>query len=165
MRKTHIAPIAAGVLLALAGTAQAATKTAGFQVSANVVTNCVISATDLALGTFDGTNNLASTSTITVSCTNGTGYVVDLNTGSSGSFTARALQNGGSSLFYNLYTAGDYLTIWGDDSPGTENVAGSGDGMANADTLTVHGRLLASDNTGPIDAGSYIDQITATITY
>jgi spore coat protein U-like protein len=165
MRKHVIAPIAAGVLLALAGTAQAATKTAAFQVSANVVTNCVIAATDLSLGTFDGTNNLASTSTITVRCTNGTGYVVDLNSGSSGNFVARTLANGGSSLFYNLYTANDYLTIWGDDSPGTSHQAGSGVGMGTAQTLTVYGRLLAVDNTGPIDAGSYLDSITATITY
>ena len=103
-----IAPIAAGVLLALAGAAQAATKTAGFQVSANVTTNCVISAADLILGTFDGTNNLTSTSAITVRCTNRTGYVVDLSTGSSGSFANRTLVNGGSSLVYNLYTAGDF---------------------------------------------------------
>jgi spore coat protein U-like protein len=165
MRKHVIAPIAAGVLLALAGAAQAATKTASFQVSANVVTNCVISATDLALGTFDGTNDLASNSTITVSCTNGTDYVVDLSTGSAGNFTARTLQNSGTSLFYNLYTANDYLTVWGDDSPGTGNLGGTGTGMANTDTLTVYGQLLASDNTGPIDAGAYVDSITATITY
>jgi hypothetical protein len=29
----------------------------------------------------------------------------------------------------------------------------------------VHGRLLASQNTGPIDFGTYADSITATITY
>ena len=39
-----IAPIAAGVLLAMAGAAQAATKTATFKVSATVGKNCVISA-------------------------------------------------------------------------------------------------------------------------
>lgn len=165
MRKHVIAPIAAGVLLAVAGTAQAFTKTASFQVSANVVTNCVISATNLNLGTFNGTNDLASTSAITVSCTNGTGYVVDLSTGASADYTARSLANGAFRLYYNLYTAGDYATIWGDNSPGTGRLGGTGSGMANQDTLTVHGRLLAADNTGPIDAGAYVDSITATITY
>jgi len=165
MRKIYVAPIAAGLLLAVAGTAQAATKTAGFQVSANVVTNCVISAADMNLGTFDGTNNLASTSAITVRCTNGTDYDVDLSTGSSGSFANRTLVNGGSSLVYNLYTAGDFATIWGDTTSSTGRLGGTGAGMGTAQTLTVHGRLLASQNTGAIDFGTYADSITATITY
>ena len=48
MRKQIIAPLAAGVLLALAGAAQAATKTASFTVNASVGKNCVISAGNLA---------------------------------------------------------------------------------------------------------------------
>jgi spore coat protein U-like protein len=64
MRKQIIAPIAAGVLLAFAGAAQAASKTASFTVSATVGKNCVISAGDLALGAFLGDNNLTAESDI-----------------------------------------------------------------------------------------------------
>ena len=57
---TLTAGVTAGVLLALAGAAQAATKTDSFQVSATVSKNCVIDAPDLNLGIFDGTNDLAA---------------------------------------------------------------------------------------------------------
>jgi len=165
MNKHLIAPLTAGILLALAGAAQAATKTATINVSATVVDNCVISAGALNLGTFDGTNNLSSTSTITVRCSNGTDYTLDLSTGISGSYANRTLVNGSTSLVYNLYTAGDFQTIWGNGQNSTGRVNDIGEGMGNAITHTVHGRLLASQNQGPIDAGDYTDTITATITY
>lgn len=168
MRKTVTTTIAAGVLLALAGAAQAATKTDGFQVSANVAKNCVIDAPDLNLGSFDGTNNLNVSSTISVRCTSGTTFDVDLSTGSSGSYAMRKLVNGADTLNYNLFTTGAYGTVWGDGSAGTGRPAtGTGAGMAvaNAQTLTVYGRLLAADNTGPVAAGTYTDNIVATITY
>jgi len=161
MSKKLIAPIAAGVLLALAGTAQAAQKTATFTVTATVLDNCVISATDMNLGTFDGTNNLAATSNISVSCTNGKAYDVSLSPGNSGNSAARTLSNGSQTLAYNLYTTVDHDVVW--DS--TNVVSDTGGGMAVTNTHTVYGQLLASDNTGAIDAGTYTDSITATIVY
>lgn len=165
MNKHLIAPLTAGILLALAGAAQAATKTATINVSATVVDNCTIGAGALNLGTFDGTNDLFSTSTITVRCSNGTDYTVDLSTGSSGSYANRTLTNGGLSLVYNLYTAGDYGTVWGNGLNSTGRASDVGEGMGTAITHTVFGRLLSSQNQGPIDAGTYNDTITATITY
>jgi len=165
MNKHLIAPLTAGILLALAGAAQAATRTATINVSANVVDNCTIGAGALNLGTFDGTNNLTSTSTITVRCSNGTDYTVDLSTGSSGSYTNRTMTSGAFSLVYNLYTAGDYETIWGNGLNSTGRISDLGEGMGTAITHTVYGRLLASQNQGAIDAGEYSDTITATITY
>jgi len=165
MRKTYFAPIAAGVLLAIAGGAQAATKTASFNVTATVANNCVISANPLALGTFDGTNNLAATSTVVVRCTNGTAYNVDLSTGASTNYAARTMSNGTTSLVYNLYTDTTYTNIWGDGSTGTVRVGGTGTGFAADRNITVAGRLLASANTGPVDAGNYTDTIVASIVY
>lgn len=165
MRKHVYAPIAAGIVLALAGTAQAATRTATINVSATVVDNCIISAGALNLGTFDGTNDLTANTNIAVRCSAGTDYTLDLSTGSSGSYTNRTLANGAFSLIYNLYTASDYATIWGDTTGGSDNVSGLGAGMGTLINHTVYGRLLASQNTGAIDAGSYSDTITATITY
>ena len=165
MNKHLIAPVAAGILLAVAGAAQAATKTATINVSATVVDNCTISAGALNLGTFDGTNNLAASSDITVRCSNGTDYTVDLSPGSSGSYANRTLTSGSNSLVYNLYTAGDFATVWGNGSGSTGRASDIGEGMGTAITHTVHGRLLASQNQGAIDAGDYTDTITATITY
>src|SRR5262245_52244073 len=168
MRKsvtTISAGVAAGVLLAMAGAAQAATKTDSFQVSATVSKNCVIDAPDLNLGIFDGANDLAANSTISVRCTSGTTFDVDLSTGSSASYTTRTLVNGGDLLNYNLYTSGTYTTVWGDGSGSTGRVSGSGAGMNAVQSLTVYGRLLAANNTAPVPAGSYVDNVIATITY
>ena len=158
----------AGTMLVTAGavgTAQAATKTASFNVTATVANNCVISANPLALGTFDGTNDLAATSTVVVRCTNGTAYNVDLSTGASTDYAARTMSNGTTQLVYNLYTDTTYANIWGDGSTGTVRVGGTGTGFAAATNLTVAGRLQASVNTGPVDAGNYSDTIVASIVY
>jgi len=168
MRKQILAPLAAGVLLAFAGAAQAATKTTSFTVSATVGNNCVISAGNLALGEFVGDNNLTAPSTITVRCTAGTNFAIALNAGLTGAYAGRRMVSaGGDFLVYNLYTADTYAAVWGDGSGTTQTVSGVGGGMApgNAVTRTVYGRLLAADNTGPVDTGAYSDTIIATITY
>lgn len=168
MRKQIIAPLAAGVLLALAGAAQAATKTASFTVNASVGKNCVISAGNLALGEFVGDNDLTAESDITVRCTAGTAFDIALNPGVTGNFAGRRMVGpGGDFLVYNLYTADTYAAVWGDDTGATDLVGGVGAGMgiANELTRTVYGRLLASDNVGPVEEGAYSDTIIATITY
>jgi spore coat protein U-like protein len=166
MRRQILAPVTAGVLLALAGTAHAGTKTTTFTVSATVVENCVISAADMNLGNFFGDNDLNATSDITVRCTDGTDFTVNLSPGSSGDYASRTLKNGADSLVFNLYTDDDHTKVWGDGiSGGTFNGGGLGGGMGVARTLTVRGQLLASENAGPVDAGLYTDLITATINY
>jgi len=167
MRKQILAPIAAGVLIAFAGAAQAATKTASFTVSATVGKNCVISASDLSLGEFVGDNDLTQTSDIDIRCTAGTAYTISLNAGGSADYTARTMTNGTDNLVYNLYTSNLYAAVWGDDTGDTDVITGNGAGMglANEITHTVYGRVLAADNDGPVSAGAYSDTIIATITY
>jgi len=166
MLKQTIGTISAAVLLALASSANAATKTDAMQVSATVSKNCVIDAPDLNLGTFDGTNNLQVNSTISVRCTSGTTFNVDLSTGA-GTYANRTMTNGTDTLVYNLYTTSGYATVWGDGTGTTGRGSGTGAGMAaaNAQSLIVYGRLLASANTGAVGAGTYTDNITATVTY
>ncbi len=131
-----------------------------------VAKNCVINAPDLNLGSFDGTNDLTASSTISVKCTNGTTYDVNLSTGSSGIYANRTLTQGTDTLNYNLYTTNGYTTVWGDNTGGSSRPAtGTGAGMATNQTLTVYGRLLAANNTAPVDAGTYTDTIVATIVY
>jgi spore coat protein U-like protein len=164
--KKVAATVAAGVMVALAGAAHAATKTDGFTVSVNVLKNCVIDATDMNLGDFVGDNDLTAQSSITVACTSGTLYSVALDAGSSADYGARTLVNGtGDELVYNLYTDALYQFVWGDDSGTTDVVGGTGAGMSATTTLPVYGRLRAADNNGAIADGVYTDTITATITY
>jgi spore coat protein U-like protein len=168
MLRLKLAPtISAGVLLAIAGSAHAATKTATFTVSASVASNCVISTNNLNLGAFDGATDLAQSADITVRCTNATPYEVELSTGASGSYGNRTLSNGTATLNYNLYTDAGHTLIWGDGTTGgTSSATGTGTGMAlgQTKTHTVHGQLLASANANA-DLGTYIDTITATIRY
>jgi spore coat protein U-like protein len=160
-----IAPIAAGVLLAMAGAAQAATKTASFTVSTTVAKNCIISAGDLTFVGFDGSADVAAASTITVRCTNGTLYDVNLSTGLSNDFQNRRMFNGTDFLEYNLYVNGTN-TIWGDNSVGTGRPPQrTGAGLGTAQTLTVDGRLPVTTNNAAADALTFTDVITATIVY
>jgi spore coat protein U-like protein len=168
MSKKIIAPIAAGVLLAMAGAAQAATKTSSFTVSASVGKNCIISAGSLALGEFIGDNDLTAESDITVRCTAGTNFGIALSDGTTGTYAGRRMVGpGGDFLVYNLYTTDTYAAVWGDDTGDTDIVGGQGTGMgiAGEQTRTVYGRLLAVDNEDPVEAGAYTDTIIATITY
>jgi spore coat protein U-like protein len=166
MTRKIIAPIAAGVLLAMAGSAQAAQRSTTFQVTANVTNNCLIEADTLDFGTFDGELDLFSSSDIRVRCTNGTAFNVNLSTGSSGSYANRTMVGPGGTLVYNLFTENtSYSTVWGDATGTTGRLGGAGAGMGSVQTLTVRGRLLASQNTGQIDTGAYSDTITATVVY
>jgi spore coat protein U-like protein len=163
MSKHVIAPIAAGILLALAGTAHAVTKQSTFQVSATVTENCVISAAPMDLGEFNGTNDLTASSAITVRCTSGTDFNVGLNAGLNGDFTNRVLTGpGGTELLYNLFTDAGRTIVWNDS---TNRVGGLGAGMGTPRALTVYGQLLADLNDGEIDEGEYTDTITATVEY
>ena len=167
MTRIIVGTIAAGLMFALAGTAQAATRTTTFAVTATVVDNCLIDAGDLSFGAFDGTGDLASTSTITVRCSNGTDYTVDLSPGTSGNAQARLMTSATSAvpLAYNLFTDANHATIWANGQNSTGRASGTGAGMGTAQPHTVYGLLAAADNLGQVDAGSFSDTITATITY
>jgi len=167
MKKYLVAPVAAGILLAVAGAAQADSKTASFTVSATVAKACTIDAADLDMGTWDGTGNLNGASTITVKCTTGTGYDVWLDPGKNagGSAANRKLANGSDLLAYNLYTDAARTQIW-DDVSGTNKATGTGTGMAKANEqdIRVYARVQLADLQAA-KPGTYTDSVTATITY
>lgn len=169
MKKYLVAPLTAGILLALAGAAQAATRTDGFTVSATVSGNCLITAQDMNFGTFDltDTTDQQTNSDILVRCTNGTSYGIALSVGTGTDFASRTLLNASSEpLFYNLYTSATHATVWGDDTGLTDIVSGTGAGMGIGNLIThkVYGRILGSENLGA-KPGTYTSNIVATITY
>jgi spore coat protein U-like protein len=164
MNKTLMAPIAAGLLVVICGSAVAATKTDTFDVTANVVGNCFVTATDLDFGDYDGTAALSDTSTITVRCSANHGYTLKLDAGDAGGFSPRKMDN---ALEYNLYTSLAKSTVWGDGSATTGTVSGVGNGlgMPNATQHTVYGELFNNAANQAVAVGAYSDTITVTVEY
>lgn len=141
--------------------APAATKTAKFNVTATVQNDCTVAGTDLAFGNLGLlSSNVDSTSTITITCTPTTAFTIGLDAGNVTGSTVdtRLMSSGASTMRYQLYSDTARSQIWRDAADTTVGGTGSG----NAQTLTVYGRI--PPQTTPA-VGSYLAQVTATITY
>lgn len=136
------------------------TVTAQFSVTATIVKDCTVSATNLAFGNYTGAVK-TSTSSVSVTCTNGTAYTVGLSAGlaTGATVTTRQMQNGSALLNYGLFTNSGHSTNWGNTSA-TNWVSGTGSGSAQA--ITVYGQIPATQYVKP---GSYSDLITVYVTY
>jgi len=166
MRKRSIVVFAvAGAILigpAARAPARAATSTATIAVTATVLAFCTVTATPLAFGNYSSAQ-LDATATLAVSCTTGTPYTVGLDAGIGTGATVAAREMAGtvsgSTLSYTLYSDSGRTVVWG-DTAGTNTVAGTGNGLAQA--LTAYGRIPAGQLSAP---GAYTDTVTATVTY
>lgn len=142
----------------------AATATTTFNVTATVVSVCTVTATSLGFGTYNASSGTATdaTSTISVTCSNGTTYTtaLDAGLGSGAAVNSRLMTSGANTLSYGLYTTSARTTLWGDGTLSTSTTSGTGNGSAQA--LTVYGRIPVNQF---VTAGSYADTITATVTY
>jgi spore coat protein U-like protein len=137
------------------------TFTGTMQVSATVSAYCGISASALNFGTYAGAL-LKVNSSVTATCTSTTPYNVGLNQGTAtgATVTNRSMTGPSSTLLaYSLFSNSGLTTNWG-NTVGTNTLAGTGNGAAQA--LTVYGQIAAGLYKNP---GSYSDTITATITY
>jgi spore coat protein U-like protein len=150
--------IAAAAALLAAADASAQTT---FQVTASVAKNCVIdAATDIAISTaaapWDPTSgtNPSATGTITVRCTRGTAYTIDVN---SGVYTDQMTHtNGGDTLPYKFY-AENCST---DFTP----IAFTATSRAARDHRICARLNLTDPLLDPI-AGDYADDVTVDITF
>lgn len=140
---------------------QADVTTTTFQVSATVLGDCAVSATALSFGDYDTVSGSAldGQSTITVNCTSGTAYDIQLNpgTGSGATVASRQMTLGSDVLEYTLYNDAARTTVWG-ESTGT--VAATA--LATPTNHTVYGRVFSGQN---VPAGTYWDIITVTVAY
>lgn len=130
---------------------------------------CSVSATGVAFGIYDTTaaSPNEATGTISVNCTllSGLGgYTISLSMGSSGSYAARTMTSGGSTLSYNLYTDAARTQIWGNGSGGSATVGSFAlvALLGGLGTHQVYGRIPARLAANP---GSYTDTIIVTVTY
>lgn len=138
--------------------AQAATASANFDVSIQVMATCSISAssmpfTSITTGT---TTNTDASSTLILNCSNGTPYAVALDNGTNFQ-GGRRLTNGSSFISYNLYSDSGRSTQW--NSSNTKAGTGSGSDQS----LTVYGRIPSGQSV--LNTGTYVDTIVATVTY
>jgi spore coat protein U-like protein len=167
MNKFVMKAAVAAACFSTAAAAFAGSTSTTFGVSATVNATCAInSASALSFGAFDPTQGAqASTSTISVNCTNTTPFSIGLDAGGGAGATVgnRVMISGSNTLTYTLYQDSGHTTVWG-NTVGTDTVSGTGAGMAaaNAITKTVYGYVPAQPNTVP---GSYSDTVTVTVTY
>jgi spore coat protein U-like protein len=154
-----------GILAGLAlggGAADATTATSTFGVTMLITAQCVINSTatlDLGSSGVINANHDANTP-LHIQCTNTTPYTIGLDAGTTTGATVaqRLLVNGAATVNYNLYTASNYTTIWGNAGGALVNSTGNG-----ADQLfTIYGRVPAQTTPAP---GTYTDTVTVTVTY
>lgn len=169
MRKiVQISSTAALLTAILGGTAYAATSTTSFTVSATVADSCSVSATNLAFGNVTPVDNINfnATSTVDVTCANGTTYDIGLDAGansSDGTVSTRRMTDGAATpnyLSYQMYQDSGHTTVWG-NTVGTDTVAATGTGSTQ--TNTVYGQIPSGQQATP--TGSYTDTVTVTVTF
>lgn len=164
--KRYVSTLVVVTSFGLAQIASAATQTTNFQVSAQVGTTCTISVLPLAFGNYDPTSvaPLNGSTTITLTCTGGTPYTIDLDEGqnktgsSSPTVPARTMFDGTNNLNYFLYSDPTLLTTWGAGAgaPATANATGT------AQSITIYGQIPATQVVG---SGTYTDQVVATVNF
>jgi len=151
-------------LLALlaAGSAQAATATASFQVRITIQAACTVTgASDLDFGTVGVLGaNIDVTTGLTVQCTATTPYSIGIGAGAHGGGVTTRQMSGGSGLIgYSLFRDAGRLQNWG-ETIGADTVAGIGNGAGQ--NHTVYGRVPPQTTPAP---GLYTDTVTVTVTY
>ena len=157
----------AGTLVMAAVTAVAAPSpaTTTLNVSANVASNCLVTAAPLAFTDYDASGTVDGSADLSVRCSNATLYTIKLGGGTNGNIAQRLLKSGSNVLQYNLFTSAARTTIWG-DTVGT-TVGGTGRGMSinKANTHTVFGTIANSDANQDAPVGLYTDAVAVTVEY
>ena len=126
-------------------------------VTANVASNCVMTAGSVAFGAYDPlvTNaaaNLDQTGSVSVACVKGTVANVGLGSGTNYS-SGRRMSNGTDFLAYDLYTTAGRTTVWD-----TTNRVSYTAGSKASTSLTIYGRVPSNQD---VSAGSYTDTVVA----
>lgn len=126
---------------------------------------CTVSTTGVNFAAYNVFNASATTAngTVTYRCGNADrNIVINLSTGSSGTYATRTLKKVAENLNYNLYRDAAFATVWGDGS-GTTGHYTIGNPPSNTDViLTVYGRITALQD---VSAGAYSDTVIATINF
>lgn len=131
--------------------------------------SCTVVVTDLPFGTYryNAGAPVDTTGSVSVECTNvglpaPVAYSIAIATGFSGTYAFRVMAGDGGELHYNVYVDGARTRVWGDDSGGSEAVAGITVPTAPSDH-PLFARIPAfQTGMGP---GAYADQLTVLVSY
>jgi spore coat protein U-like protein len=140
----------------------AAATSATLNVKLTIVAGCSVSADDtLDFGTWSGTAvNIDAQANIKVQCSApAQKYSIALDGGAAKDINARKVKSGANLVGYQLYSNPERTAVWG-VTKGTNTVSGTTVTAADAQTLTVYGRVPVQ----PAPAiGVYTDAVTVTI--
>lgn len=162
MKRSRIAAALLGTSVLIA-TPAFAVNSDTFGVSLTIEHECTITAGDLTFpttGMID--HDVDMTASINVLCTDESPYAIGLSAGgNAGGDTdeRKLLGPGGRTVEYQLYTANDFGTIWGNDM-GVDTVDDASADESN--DFTIYGRVHTGQN---VPAGVYTDTVTATVWY
>lgn len=137
-----------------------------FPVNAGIGADCTLSIPDVSFGTVTSLANPIDTSTsASVTCTNGAPWTLSLNAGSTpgNTYAQRYMSLGGSGpgvVQYQIYRDAGPANIWGNGTAGTVTRTGTGTGTAQS--IPIYLQVPAQ----PAQAeGTYSDTVTATVTF
>lgn len=153
------------LMLAIVATASAATVSGGA-----VAMSCTVGATAVNFGIYNPLSGIPddATGSVTVTCDVLVqllaSWTIALNAGNGGGYAPRLMNNGISTLSYNLYTSAAHSNVWGDGSGTTTLVSDQRTLIvgSNISNYTVYGRIPAGQDAA---AGSYLDTIVVTVNY
>ncbi|MFY8114197.1 MAG: spore coat U domain-containing protein [Rhabdaerophilum sp.] len=155
--------LAAGLGLAIVPATHAATATGTLNLSITIIASCTVSApTAINFGSVGSIPaNIDQTSTFNVTCSNTTPYTISLGLGGGTGATvaSRKMMSGANLVNYTLYRDAARTQVWG-VTTGTDTVAGTGNGAAQAQTI--YARVPAQATPA---LGTYNDAVTITVTY
>lgn len=164
-------PLFAGLLVtALSSTAHAAADTTTFQVKIVITESCdvrTVTATGIDFGSHARSTDAApidNQGALQLNCSKGTPYQIALDPGLSSTSAVAAAANrrmaGPDSNYvpYGLYRDAARTQLWGNVS---NTDTQSGTGTAATQSIPVFGRVPGTN----VPAGTYLDTVTATVTY
>ncbi|WP_128971318.1 Csu type fimbrial protein [Bradyrhizobium tropiciagri] len=151
--------------------AQAGTSTANLTVQITITASCTINAATLNFGSVSGTTLAttlqSSSTTVSVTCTNGSPYSIAMDNGANPSGSQRRMANAGNFISYNLFTDAAHTNPWTTATSSTTctttNGCFLGTGNGSAQTINIYGDVPAT-GTAP-NTGTYTDTVVMTITY
>jgi spore coat protein U-like protein len=172
-RLARVASILSGLWLICGGpqVAWAGTSTANLTVTLTITGSCTINAATLAFPSTAGTSLLSSavtaSTTVSVTCTNGSAYSIGMGQGSNYS-SGNRMASGGNFIPYGLFLDAAWTQAWStttanNSCTGGANTCYLGTGNGSAQSVNIYGKV-PTVATAPAP-GSYSDTVLMTITY
>ena len=136
------------------------TATANVAVTTTVTVNCTVTTSPLTFGPYNvnDTSGLDGAGRVTLACTKGVQPTIALGAGNNSNRTMNG--PGSERLIYELYQDSNRSSVWSASAPGVMTPAQAPSKAAR--DFTVYGRVPSGQD---VSAGSYSDQVAATINF